>query len=271
MPPVSARCSRLIALALLFAAGCKQQASEPATNDGSSVENEANFTEVLPLPVPAMDRAAFLGAVSQAASAHTAGTHDRKAQAGLDGRRFAIRLRFGCAGPASPGSSEPLRWSAGKDRTSFEVSATPDLSLDSEPLAGSLDETIETVEGFWLARPWMLSDACPRISAQPDPGAAERPPLVGIAQYFTSDDSRVGQRAGRSYVNVEKIASPDELPKSGLVLLIEGRLRSWPGGKVIRCWGPGTGSPPQCVAAAHVDRAAFERPEDGAVLAEWRR
>lgn len=271
MPPVSVRSSRLIALALLFAAGCQQQDSEPATDDDGPVENEANFTEALPLPVAAMDRTAFLTAASQAASAHTAGTNDREVQAELDGRRFAIRLRFGCAGPTASDSEDPLRWKASKDGTSFEVSATPDLSLDSEPLAGSLDPTIETVEGFWLARPWLLSDACPNVSAPENAAAAERPQLVGIAQYFTSEDSRVGQRSGRSYASVEKIASQDELPKAGLVLLFEGRLRSWPGGKVIRCWGSGKDSPPQCVAAAHVDRAAFERPEDGSVLAEWRR
>jgi len=269
MPPVSVRTSRLIALALLLAAGCRQ-VSEPATNEESPVENEANFAEALPLPVPTMDRAAFLAAVSQAASAHAAGSDDREAQAGLDGRRFAIRLRFGCAGPAAPGSKAALRWSAGEDGKSFEVNATPDLSLDSEPLARSLDETIETVEGFWLERPWLLSDACPNITAQGVGVSAAGPRLVGIAQYFTSEDSRVGQRSGRSYASVEKIASPDEMPKAGLVLLIEGRLRTWPGGNVIRCWGSGSESRPQCVAAAHVDRAAFERPEDGSVLAEWR-
>lgn len=256
--------------ALLLTLGCQRQDTVAASNEGAAADDEVNLTEALPLPAPAMDRAAFLAAMSQAASAHTAGTDDRQAQTALDGRRFAIRLRFGCAGPAPAGSTEPLRWSANKDGTSFEARATPDLSLDSKPFEGSLDETIEAVEGFWLERPWLLGDACPNGRTKADATASEASRLVGIAQYFTSEDSRVGQRSGRSYASVEKIASPDELPKAGLVLLLQGRLRRWPGGNVIRCWGPGNDRPPQCVAAAHVDRVAFVRPEDRSVLAEWR-
>jgi hypothetical protein len=248
---------------------CQRQAPDPATNHADPpADGETNIAEVLPLPAPAMDRGAFLAAVTQAASAHTAGTDDAGSQSELDGRRFAIRLRFGCGGPATSGSSEPLRWSVSKDKASFEVRATPDLSLDSEPFEGSLGETIEAVEGFWLARPWLLSDACPAQRAGVQASMAT--PLVGIAQYFTSEDSRVGQRSGRSYISVEKITSEGKLPKSGLVLLLEGRLRTWPGGKVIRCWGAGSADPPQCVAAARLDRASFELPDDGTVLAEWR-
>ena len=47
------------------------------------------------------------------------------------------------------------------------------------------------------------------------------------------------------------------------------RLRTWPNGQVIRCRGSGIDSQPECVAAVHLDRAAFERP-DGTELAEWR-
>ena len=271
MPPVRTRYLPLAVAALITTAACQRQDAEPPANQAETPANgETNIADVLPLPAPALDRAAFLAAVARAASAHTAGTDDGKAQSKLDGRRFAIRMRFGCGGPAAAESSEPLRWSVSEDRASFEVRATPDLSLDSEPFEGSPSETIESVEGFWLARPWLMSDACPaqRIGA---PSTAEVPAqLVGIAQFFTSEDSRVGQRSGRSYVSVEKIASEGELPKSGLVLLLEGRLRTWPGGKVIRCWGAGSASPPQCVAAVRLDRASFERPDDGSVLAEWR-
>ena len=271
MPLVRTRSLPFAILALILAGACQRQNPDPAANQTETpADGENNIAEVLPLPAPAMDRAAFLAAVARAASAHTAGTDDASSQSELDGRRFAIRMRFGCAGPAVSGSGEPLRWSVSKDKASFEVRATPDLSLDSEPFEGSLGETIEAVEGFWLARPWLMSDACPAQRAGVSATTATAGKLVGIAQYFTSEDSRVGQRSGRSYVSVEKIASEGELPKSGLVLLLEGRLRTWPGGKVIRCWGAGSASPPQCVAAARLDRAAFERPEDGSVLAEWR-
>ena len=255
----------------MMTGACQRQAEDPTANQAEMPANGVtNIAEALPLPAPAMDRGAFLAAVARAASAHTAGTDDGKAQAELDGRRFAIRLRFGCSGPAVPGSDEPLRWSISEDKASFEVRATPDLSLDSEPFEGIPDETIEAVEGFWLTRPWLMIDACPANRAAPPATAATPARLVGIAQYFTSEDSRVGHRSGRSYVSVEKVASAAELPDSGLVLLLEGRLRTWPGGKVIRCTGAGSASQPVCVAAARLDRAAFVRPDDGSVLAEWR-
>ena len=256
-------------LALVLTGGCRQKATEPPTNEAIEQEPGANLAEALPVPEPAMDRAGFLAAVAAAASAHTAGADDREAQAALDGRRFAIRIRFGCGGASAADSGEPLRWSAGKDGTSFEVRATPDLSLDSEQFEGTAGETIEAVEGFWLARPWLMNDACP-AQRQDAPATAVSPSrLVGIAQYFTPEDSRVQRRGGRSYVSVEKIESVEQLPPSGLILALEGRFRSWPGGKVIRCQGSGISSQPQCVAAAHLDRAAFERP-DGTELAEWR-
>ena len=206
MPLVRTRSLRFAILALIMTGACQRQDAEPAANQAETPANrETNIAEVLPLPAPAMDRAAFLAAVAHAASAHTAGIDDRKAQSELDGRRFAIRLRFGCSGPATSGSGEPLRWSISKDKASFEVRATPDLSLDSEPFEGSPSETIEAVEGFWLARPWLMDDACPAQRAGVPATAAAPAKLVGIAQYFTSQDLRVGQRSGRSYVSVEKI------------------------------------------------------------------
>lgn len=256
-------------LAAVMLLGCQRQAVEPVANEASPAPAEANLAESLALPTPLMDRAAFLAAVAAAASAHTAGADDRQAQSALDGRRFAVRLRFGCGGPAGEESDAPLQWTASKDQTSFEVRATPDLSLDLEQFEGSAGETIEAVEGFWLARPWLTSDTCP--AQRPDaPVTAVSPArLVGIAQFFTPDDSRIQRRGDRSYVTVEKVESAEELPGHGLVLLLEGRFRRWPGGKVIRCVGTGVASQPECVAAAYLDRAAFERP-DGTELAEWR-
>ena len=56
----------------------------------------------------------------------------------------------------------------------------------------------------------------------------------------------------------------------GLTLVLEGRFRAWPNGRVIRCWGSGVSHPPSCVASVHLDRAAIERPENNGMLAEWR-
>jgi len=259
----------LFAVAALAAAGCKP--SEPAGNETTAPTSahDSNVVETLPKPEPALDRAAFLQAVAASASAHTSGADDRETQSALDGRRFAIRLRFGCDGPAATDSKDALHWTVGPGETSIEVFAKPDLSLADEPLKSIPDQTIEAVEGFWIPRPWETSAACPADSESTEI-ALPTPQLVGIAQYFTAEDSRLGRRSGRPYVATQKIASPAELPRSGLILLLEGRFEAWPGGDVIRCTGSGRDRQPTCIASAHLDRAAFLRPEDSSVIAEWR-
>lgn len=258
----------LLAIAALTAA-CKP--SESSRNDmvAPPAANDINIVEALPIPDPALDRAAFLQAVAAAASAQTSGADDQAAQSALDGRRFAIRVRFGCDGPAAD-SKAPLRWAADPDEKSFEAVAKPELSLADEPLISIPDQTIEAVEGFWIPRPWETTGACPAVAAGKGETALPESKLVGIAQYFTSDDSRVGRRSGRPYVATQKITSPAELPKSGLIMLLEGRFEAWPWGDVIRCVGAGRSQRPACVASAHLDRVAFLRPEDDRVIAEWR-
>ena len=259
----------LFAVAALAAAGCKP--SEPSGNETTapSPANDTNVVETLPKPEPALDRAAFLEAVTAAASAHTSGADVRRAHSALDGRRFAIQLRFGCDGPATADRTAALHWTVGPGETSIEVFAKPDLSLADEPLKSIPDQTIEAVEGFWIPRPWETSAACPAASGSAE-ATLPTPQLVGIAQYFTAEDSRLGRRSGRPYEATRKIASPAELPGSGLILLLEGRFEAWPGGDVIRCTGSGRNRQPACVASAHLDRAAFLRPEDASVIAEWR-
>ena len=257
------------AIAALAVVACT---SEPSGNEASapSPANDANIATALPIPEPAIDRAAFLRAVAVAASAHTSGVDNGQAQAVLDGRRFAIRIRFGCEGPAPAGSTAPLRWAVGAEEKSFSVFAKPDLSLADEPLKNIGDQTIEAVEGFWIPRPWETTGACPAPAVDDAGITLPAPQLVGIAQYFTVDDSRVGRRSGRPYVATQKVEAPAELPKSGLILLLEGRFEAWPGGTVIRCTGSGRNRQPTCIASAHLDRAAFLRPEDDSVVAEWR-
>ena len=163
------------------------------------------------LPAPALDRAALLEAVARAASAHAAGSDDSDAQAALDGRRFAIRLRFGCAGPTGEASTDALRWRVKSD-ASLEITATPDLSLDAPQLAGALTQTVEAVEGFWIERPWLLSDACPAPlgDANATPTAPDH--SIGIAQYYTAEGSRTERRSGRAYTSIAPIEAGAPLP-----------------------------------------------------------
>ena len=260
----------IFAVAALSIAGCR--ASETAADNeavGPAPANEAAPAEELALPPPAVDRAAFLKAVAAAASARTSETQGRAAQQ-LDGRRFAIRIRFGCGGPSPATSTAALRWSHEEGGKSFGIYAKPDLSLADEPLKDISNQTIEAVEGFWIPRPWQIEDACPAVRDEDGEATLPAPQLVGIAQYFTAEDSRVGRRSGRPYIATQTISSPGELPRSGLVLLLEGRFEAWPGGDVIRCVGSGRNRQPACIASAHLDRAAFLQPTDDSVIAEWR-
>jgi hypothetical protein len=258
----------LFLVAIMAVAACRS-GEHSAGNEASDPvpANETNLPDELPLPEAALDRAGFLKAMASAASAHTAGA---RSAADLDGRRFAIRIRFGCDGPAPAGNNGPLRWTEAKDKASIEIMAKPDLSLEAEALAGISDQTIEAVEGFWIPRPWQMDDSCPATEAGDAEAILPAPQLVGLAQYFTAEDSRVGRRSGRPYVATRKIASPAELPKSGLILLLEGRFEAWPDGQVIRCAGSGRNQRPACIASAHLDRAAFLKPDDSSVIAEWR-
>lgn len=261
--------NRLLVTAALLCSACERRQAV-TENEAMPVEqNEVNIGASLPLPTAVMDRAEFLKVVADAANAHAAGLNDRSAQTGLEGRRFEIRIRFGCEGAAPKNSTQAIRWSAEKDASSFEVRATPNISRDEPMLEDLPEETIESVEGFWIPRPWISADACPRPSTQ-SAKDEPAPPVAGIAEYFTKDDSRVRSRSGRAYSAVEKLGEDDALPSDGLVLLLEGRLTAWPDGRVIRCSGDGRLRPPACIASAHLDRAAVLRPVTDDVIAEWR-
>jgi hypothetical protein len=261
----SLRLAALAGSALLCACEARDDANDIAPAPPAVVENEPS---PVPLPAPALDRAALLDAVAKAASAHAAGIDDAQARAALDGRRFAVKLRFGCGGPADETSSDALGWRVKSDE-SLEITATPDLSLDAPELARALTQTVEAVEGFWIPRPWLLSDACPAVHA----GAIAPPAVpdhsVGIAQYYTPEGSRTERRSGRAYVCIAPIKPGAPLPQDGFFLLLEGRLQAWPGGPPIHCASTSAAARPSCIVSVRLDRAAFIRPGDGAVIDEW--
>lgn len=277
-PRWNAFCAALAGAALLGACDIRDDDTNVAT-PSNVVEAVTTPPSVLPLPNPVLDRVALLGAVAQAASAFAAGADDRSAQAKLEGRRFVMKMRFGCGGPAAADGKEALRWRVRSDR-SLEIRATPDLSLDDPALAGTPTDTVEAVEGFWIPQPWLFSERCP---APGSPATLGVPPerSVGIAQYYTDDESRVERRSGRDYVSTVSL-EPDAagagnaasgvneaLPREGLFLSLEGRLRPWPDGKVIRCTAGATGGRPSCIVSIKMDRVAFIDPSDGSEIDEW--
>lgn len=294
--------------ALVGMSACRDASNADANQETASNAAELDVAPDLLRPEPAIDRRGLLDAVRDAASAHSTGIDYQASQSALAGRRFAIRIPFGCRSFQGGTVNQSFSINRRPDGKSYEIVAAPNLSAsevgvslspDAAKDGNSADRAVEAVEGFWVPRPWMLADRCPvndsqAATADDAPGAADAVKVdvadpdatlkqaqagiaiqvdyrtVGIAQYFTATDSRVARRMGRAYSKVVAIDKENGFPSNGLTLLLEGRLRAWPSGEVILCQGDGLHSPPSCVVGAQIDRVAFENPGDGSIIAEWR-
>lgn len=166
--------------------------------------------------------------------------------------------------------------------------ATPDLTRESPGIATLGGEEIEAVEGFWIYRPWLLADGCPapppkapavpdgeeaeaqpQVEAERQPEPAVRRSRVGIAHFFSKTDSRTGRRDNRSYEATKVLGEGEEPSRQGYNLVLSGRLIKLPGGRVIACRMTDADAPPECVVSAQFDRVWIERPDTGAMIAEW--
>lgn len=259
----------LLTTAPLLAQCDRDKADEPAAPPPETP------AVVAPQPAPALDRAAFLSAAAAAAAAYAEGA--KPARDSLAGRSFSIVTAFGCSGPSpgtSAGADGRARWSWGEEQKTIRLSAEPGDWTGSALIAtAEATPDWEAVEGFWVMRPWMAAAACPAVRRDPllsGPPAAS-PETVGLAAVHTSTSSRLTRRNGRPYVHVvrgEGEAAPTPSP-GGYRLRLEGRLAAFPDGRAFRCRAAGPDQRPVCIAAAQLDRVAFETP-DGAVLSEWR-
>ncbi len=281
-------------LAAVLAIAAVLPACQPQDQQAGNGANEATDKKPLPtLPIvePPFDRARILLAVARAASAHSIGTDDLAAQRKLDGKQFEVRLRFGCEGQG-PGRGDH-GWSVDPDGRTLRLRAVASLSLGDEGVASLAGEGVEAVEGFWLPRPWLLTADCPAKEAaagasedgvQPDErpdtrttgreGASSEPSAipvqrVGIARYFTREDSRTGRRIDRPFEAVVQLKEGERPGTAGFNLVLGGRLRASRDGRVIQCTGSGRDRPPDCIVSADIDRVWIERPGEKRVLAEW--
>jgi hypothetical protein len=282
-------------------AACQPEPDGNAVDDGAANETVLNLPAVVPLPEPPLDRSALLTAVARAASAAAAGRTDAQAQADLDSRPFELRIRFGCRGPAPELSEAVLGWTYDRQEGTLRVRAMPTISADGpvvrQVLAQANGASFEAVEGFWIPRPWLLQPVCPAAAAvrpapQPRPEAgqeseqAQEPPApvedaqesqapppawpkVGIASFFTEEDSRTRRRKMRAYETVKTLEPDQPIGSQGFDLVLSGRLRALPGRKVIVCIPSGPDNPPECVVSADIDRVWIERPDTKQMLAEW--
>jgi len=261
---------------------------QPAERHEAEVNDARNAVgperSALPTAEPPLDREALLLAVIRAASAAGLGEDDRQAQNKLDGDRFELRLRFGCPGAAGrqrPGGAFNVRYDA-EDRT-LRLRAAPNVGADHPLIAAAASQAVEAVEGFWVGRPWLLSPDCPAVrpqsapatpteakrAAKTGPHEAAPAPRVAIAQFFTDADPRTRRRNQRAYEAISKLAVDEAPSAQGYDLVLSGRLKKLPNGRVVACAVESEDVPPACIISAQFDRVWIERPDSRETLAEW--
>lgn len=277
---------------------------QPAPDDREVANDSGNAVVELPrLPVvePPMDREALLLAVTHAASAAALGQDDRARQRGFDGKRFEVRVRFGCPSESAGTGSGRFAVRFDEEDRTLRLRASPDLGLEDPEIAALAGEAVEAVEGFWFERPWLLADGCPAVPNRPtaatpgeqkpaadgvepvasgsaakprdrtreatvQPGSGQR---VGIAHFFTRTDPRTGRRDHRAYEATKVLEKAEQPSAQGYNLVLSGRLSAEPLGRVISCSVLSADAPPQCVVSADFDRVWIERPGSRQIVAEW--
>jgi hypothetical protein len=283
--------SAALFVALLAAAACGGPQNE---NDiSSNAANAAQQQAVPQLPVPKLEqpigREQLLLAAEHAASDFAAGIDDGQQQKDLAGRKFEFRIRFGCEAPPAEAKDTAFGWSVDKDSGALKVRAAPTLSAKDPQVRALAGDAFETVEGFWVRQPWLLSATCPRkaVAAEgqaPEPndkqpavesktpekvtGQPAPLPTLGIAQFFTATDPRTLRRSGRPYEATKKLDDGDA-PSGGFDLLITGRLVALPDGKVIACTLTPSGGRPSCVVSVEFGQVSIERADTHEQLAQW--
>lgn len=270
-----------LSLATLALTGCNRETPDPVTTNRQT-EAPTNLAEkvapAVPAPLPALTRGDLVSAAGQAAAAYAEGTQPSSTDP-LVGRSFAVRVPFGCDGPASaePAAGEGdglATWAWGPDRETLQLRMTPGNWTGSAMLAkaGASDKW-ESVEGFWIPRPWLASETCPAVRTDPLqtgalPASAQ---TIGLAAVFEAGGSRLGRRNGRAYEHIVrgKGDTPLSPPEAGFRMLLAGRIAAFPSGRAIECSASGPDQRPVCIVAIQLDRVAFE-DAGGSTLSEWR-
>lgn len=221
----------------------------------------------LPLPDPPLSRADLIAAASRAGSAHATGEPAPAQNAELVGRRFILKIPFGCEG-ARPddGVRSGAYWTHDTRQGAITLRAYPENWTTTpwvRELAGSAG--VDAVEGFWIPRPWITSESCPRATQ------AQGEKTVGLAMFFEPNSSRVLRRGSRPYEFTGK-APADGAPVApeGFRLVLAGRITGFDGGEPVRCRDNPPQQRPVCLIAVAFDQVAFEDPATGETLAEWR-
>jgi hypothetical protein len=306
--PPRGRAAALVAVASLATtlASCSRQ---PAPVKPANATAPAPPTPALPLPQPTLGRADLIGAARSAADAYAGGRAYPQDLVDLVGRRVSIRLPFGCDGQAAAAAVGAYEIDPKKNTLTLTV--RPQVWTAAPWIAKILAGTpaLDSVEGFWISRPWTTSELCPPPSALPPsgpaPSATAEPPAtakpaassraagaskpakpappevapwpspetLGVVRIFHTGDSRLKRHTRRPYQVVLKL-SDSRIPQDHRFwLVLEGRvvdLHDAQGkGQPVACYSDDAYRRPVCLIALDVDHVALEAMGAGEVLADW--
>ncbi|KQX26183.1 hypothetical protein ASD39_02805 [Sphingomonas sp. Root50] len=224
-----------------------------------------------PISSGPIDRAGLLAAVSAAADATASGSPPPPQNAELVGRAFTLRLPFGCDGPISEGEIFWAGWTYDPKTKALKLIAHPER-WDAEnwvrKLAG--DTAFEAVEGFWIPRPWTVSEACPvrdGAGGVSDPTDVSVRQTVALAQFFLPETPRNLRRGKRPYAFTMR-QEAEALP-SDFRLRLNGRIVAFADGQPIHCRNEVPAEHPICVINVEFTQVAFEDAQ-AKTLTEWR-
>jgi hypothetical protein len=254
------RASRLRWLAFVtfaVAVGCSRPPHEPEQTNAAE-KPAPPAPEIKPVSENVLDRQAVIVAALRAATAAALGTDDRNAQQELKGRKFAVRLRFGC-----PGITNPSRTATYDPKEQvLRVKVQSDMTGEKLPASDLLRDDHEGGIGFTFGKPWLLTAGCPSPAFAT---MADAEPTIILAQIFTAEESRA-QRPVGTY-QLTKTLKPEDAPQQGLDLVVSGRFAELSDGRMIHC--AASDGPPACIVSGKIARVTVENPQNGEVLGEW--
>jgi hypothetical protein len=247
-------------------------------------------------PVTPLTRADLIDVAARAADAHARGVAIAPEDSAVVGRRFTLRLPFGCRGPAAADSEAPMRWSYDEEAETLRIWVTPNVWTDAAPVRAAAEGIdYEAAEGFWIERPWLRRGECPVAQQPPAADVAEgnettaeassneaASPVdssetapaparqtLALVELFEPGSRRAARRNGRPYTVVTKLA-PDAIDLSrGLRLVITGRLARLKAGTPVVCGGTIIDERPLCLIGSEIDRVAITDASGERVLGEW--
>lgn len=237
-----------------------------------------------PAPKPVVEAAVLSGVLGRselialaeaAADAAGSGRNPELEVVQADGRRFELRLPFGCNGPSGEDSDAAMRWRYDAEDEVLRIQVDPvtwtaqDWWSETAAAPG-----IDAIEGFWITRPWTKSEACPAAGDRPT-AMGESPVLLpgqtlAVGQIFFEESPRGVRRNGRSYKAVARVPQGELDTSAGFALRLSGRIARTRGAGTVRCRQPaGPEQRPICLVSVVTDEVAIENPATGETLATW--